>query len=95
MTPDHRLTPFRDEALARGVPAPDVDRWLALTRPLRTLTRRGDGPVVGEFGGPLLLPVGAEDPAHPYVGRVDLAALPAGVTDLLPGTSSAGTRTRR
>jgi hypothetical protein len=86
MTPDHRLTPFRDEALAQGIPAPDVDRWLALARPCATLTRRGDGPVVGEFGGPLLLPADAPDPAHPYVGWVDLAALPPGVTDLpLPG----------
>lgn len=82
MTPDHRLTPFRDEALAQGIPAPDVDRWLALARPCATLTRSGDGPVVGEFGGPLLLPADGGDPAHPFVGWVDLAALPVGVTDL-------------
>ncbi|MCP2250637.1 hypothetical protein [Lentzea aerocolonigenes] len=86
MTPDHRLTPFRDEALAQDIPAADVDRWLALARPCATLTRGGDGPVVGEFGGPLLLPADAPDPEHPYVGWVDLAALPPGVTDLpLPG----------
>jgi hypothetical protein len=77
-----RLTPFRDEALARGIPADDVERWTTLARPCATLTLDGDGPVVGRFGGPLLLPADAPDPAHPFVASIDLAALPADATDL-------------
>ncbi|MDU0294072.1 hypothetical protein, partial [Saccharothrix longispora] len=56
-----RLGPFRDEALARGIPADDVERWSTLARPCATLTAHGDGPVVGRFGGPLLLPADAPD----------------------------------
>ena len=84
MTPEmwDRLGPFRDEALARGIPAEDVERWLATARPCTTLAREGDGPVVGRFGGPLLLPVGAPDPENPFVASIDFAALPAGATDL-------------
>ncbi|MDH6623814.1 hypothetical protein M2271_001606 [Streptomyces sp. LBL] len=84
MTPDlwDRLSPFRDEALARGIPAADVERWLATARPCATLTRNGDGPVVGHFGGPLLLPADTPAPAYPFVASVDLAALPADATDL-------------
>jgi hypothetical protein len=77
-----RLSPFRDKAIARGIPADDVERWLATARPCATLTRDGDGPVVGRFGGPLLLPAGTPDPAHPFVASIDLAALPADATDL-------------
>ncbi|MGP4007411.1 DUF1963 domain-containing protein [Streptomyces sp. 4N124] len=84
MTPDmrDRLSPFRDEAIARGIPADDVESWLATARPCATLTRDGDGPVVGHFGGPLLLPADIPDPAHPFVASLDLAALPADATDL-------------
>ncbi|MEU1163638.1 DUF1963 domain-containing protein [Streptomyces sp. NPDC005921] len=87
MTPElwDRLTPFRDKAIARGIPAADVERWLtAAARPCATLTRDGggDGPVVGRFGGPLLLPADVPDPVHPFVASIDLAALPAGTTDL-------------
>ncbi|WP_461067665.1 DUF1963 domain-containing protein [Streptomyces pseudoechinosporeus] len=84
MTPDmrDRLSPFRDKAIARGIPADDVERWLATARPCATLTRDGDGPVVGQFGGPLLLPADTPDPAHPFVASIDLAALPADATDL-------------
>jgi hypothetical protein len=77
-----RLSLFRDKAIARGIPADDVERWLATARPCVTLTRGGDGPVVGRFGGPLLLPADTPDPAHPFVASIDLAALPAGATDL-------------
>ncbi|WP_030667044.1 DUF1963 domain-containing protein [Streptomyces cellulosae] len=77
-----RLRPFRAEAIARGIPADDVERWLATARPCATLTRGGNGPVVGRFGGPLLLPADTPDPEHPYVASIDLAALPADATDL-------------
>ncbi|MET7680804.1 DUF1963 domain-containing protein [Streptomyces sp. NPDC005423] len=76
------LRPFRDEAVARDIPADDVERWLATARPRVTLTRDGDGPVVGRFGGPLLLPAELPDPAYPFVASLDLAALPADATDL-------------
>ncbi|MEU6350909.1 DUF1963 domain-containing protein [Streptomyces sp. NPDC047072] len=76
------LGPFKDEAIARGIPAEDVERWMDLARPCATLGEKGDGPVVGRFGGPLLLPVGTPHPFHPYVATIDFAALPAGTTDL-------------
>ncbi|HEX7303234.1 DUF1963 domain-containing protein [Lentzea sp.] len=37
---------------------------------------------MGQFGGPLLLPADVPDQEHPYVATIDLAALPAGSTDL-------------
>lgn len=77
-----RLTPFRDKAIERGIPPEDVENWLMLARPCATLTQSGDGPVVGRFGGPLLLPADVPDPAEPFVATVDLAALPSGCTDL-------------
>ncbi|MEW2397911.1 DUF1963 domain-containing protein [Streptomyces sp. NPDC046862] len=83
-----RLSPFRDKAIAEGIPAEDVERWLATARPCATLTQDegedgdGDGPVVGRFGGPLLLPADTPDPFHPFVASIDLAALPADATDL-------------
>lgn len=77
------LDRFRAEATARGIPAEDVERWLATAaRPSTMLRPGGDGPVVGEFGGPLLLPADTEDPALPHVASIDLAALPADATDL-------------
>jgi hypothetical protein len=85
MTPELRdqLVLFRDKAIAEGIPAEDVERWLtAAARPCATLTQQGGGPVVGQFGGPLLLPAAVPDPEQPLVGSVDLAALPAGTTDL-------------
>ena len=56
--------------------------WEDVVRPCVRLARDGDGPVVGRFGGPLLLPADVPDPATPYVATIDLAALPAGSTDL-------------
>ena len=84
MTPEmrDRLSRFRGEAIARGIPTDDVERWLATARPCATLTRDGDGPVVGRFGGPLLLPADTPDPATPFVASIELAALPSDMTDL-------------
>lgn len=84
MTPElrDRLGPFRDKAIARGIPAGDVERWMGTARPCVTLAEDGDGPVVGRFGGPLRLPVGVAHPVHPFVASIDLAALPDGATDL-------------
>ncbi|MFD8911332.1 DUF1963 domain-containing protein [Streptomyces sp. NPDC059575] len=84
MTPElrDRLSPFRGKAIARGIPGEDVERWLGLARPCATLGQGGDGDVVGRFGGPLSLPGGVAEPVHPFVGSIDLAALPDGVTDL-------------
>ena len=76
------LPSFRDLAAAQGFPVEDVERWSALARPCARLAPDGDGPVVGRFGGPLLLPADVPDPAHPYVATLDFSALPAGVTDL-------------
>jgi hypothetical protein len=82
-----RLSPFRDEALKRGIPAADVERWTDVAaRPCAALSPVGDGPVVGRFGGPLLLPPDVPDPYYPLLASLDCAALPAGATDLpLPG----------
>ncbi|CAM5586366.1 DUF1963 domain-containing protein [Streptomyces canus] len=85
MTPEDMrdaLRPFRDKALAQGIPAADVERWMDTARPCATLAEGGAGPVVGRFGGPLLLPVGMPHPFYPFVASVDLAALPADATDL-------------
>jgi Domain of unknown function (DUF1963) len=78
-----RLGPFRDEALKQRIPAPDVERWIATAaRPCATLSPDGDGPVVGHFGGPLLLPPDVPDPYYPFLASIDFAALPAAATDL-------------
>ncbi|MGH1551513.1 hypothetical protein ACRAWF_02865 [Streptomyces sp. L7] len=72
----NRLEPFRAEALRRGIPLQDVEGWIAAARPCATLVTRGDGPVVGRFGGPLLLPADAPDPWFPLPATLDCAALP-------------------
>ena len=77
-----RVAAFHDQAIARDIPADDVERWLATARPCATLVRNGNGPVVGRLGGPLLLPADTPDPIHPFIASIDLAALPTGVTDL-------------
>ena len=84
MTPEMRdgLSPFRDKAIAQGIPADEVERWLDIARPCVTLTEEGDGPVVGRFGGPLMLPVGTPTPVFPFLASIDLAALPDDATDL-------------
>lgn len=85
MTPEllGRLSAFRDEALKRGIPSADVERWIhAAARPCATLSPDGDGPVVGRFGGPLMLPPDVPDPYYPFLASIDCASLPAEATDL-------------
>ncbi|KIF69081.1 hypothetical protein HY68_11555 [Streptomyces sp. AcH 505] len=77
-----KLGPFREEALARGIPSDDVERWIGIARPCATLSEARNGPVVAQFGGPLMLPVDTPDPRFPFVASIDCAALPEGVTDL-------------
>ncbi|QNE74079.1 DUF1963 domain-containing protein [Streptomyces finlayi] len=77
-----RLQPFRDEALRRGIPSEDIERWIATARPSGTLVTNGDGPVVGRFGGPVMLPVDTPDPWEPLLATLDCAALPEEVTGL-------------
>ncbi|WP_435134391.1 DUF1963 domain-containing protein [Actinacidiphila sp. bgisy144] len=78
-----RLAPFRDEAVEQGIPLAEVERWTAAAaRPCASLSTDGDGPVVGHFGGPLLLPPELPDPYYPLIATIDLAALPADATDL-------------
>ncbi|MEU3730028.1 DUF1963 domain-containing protein [Streptomyces sp. NPDC033538] len=92
------LDRFRTQALERGVPAPDVNRWLGLARPMLRTAPDGKGPVVGRLGGPLMLPPDAPTPGdnYPPVGEeedeynadhqliltLDLSALPDGATDM-------------
>lgn len=93
--PPSSLQRFRAEALGRGIPSEDVDRWLELGRPCAVLSRDEDGPVVGRLGGPVMLPPGVPVPADsftsmgrsyemPYhlIADLDLAALPGDATDL-------------
>ncbi|MEU3728065.1 DUF1963 domain-containing protein [Streptomyces sp. NPDC033538] len=51
-----KLDRFRDAALAHGIPAADVERWLGLARPCLMLASDVEGPVVGHFGKPVMLP---------------------------------------
>ncbi|MEO3827178.1 DUF1963 domain-containing protein [Actinomadura sp. B10D3] len=98
-TPDsgmpHSLRRFRSEALGRGIPSADVERWLGLARRCADLSPEEDGPVVGRLGGPVMLPPGVAVPANsftsmgrsyemPYhlIADLDLAALPEDATDL-------------
>jgi hypothetical protein len=86
MTPEmlNRLNPFRDETLKRGIPSADVERWISATaRPCATLSLDGEGPVVGQFGGPLALPGDVPDPWFPLVAAIDCAAIPGEATDFL------------
>jgi hypothetical protein len=77
------LNDFREEALQRGIPSADVERWITATaRPCALLSLHGDGPVVGRFGGPLALPAGEPDPGFPLIASVDCAAVPREATDL-------------
>jgi hypothetical protein len=76
------LDQIRIEALGRNIPAADVERWMRLVRPCALLTEDGDGPVVGRFGGPVLLPADAKDSRFPLIATIDCAALPTDVTGL-------------
>ncbi|WP_431987097.1 DUF1963 domain-containing protein [Streptomyces griseoflavus] len=84
MTPEmlDRLGEFRENALAAGIPPDDIQRWTDLARPCALLDARGEGPVVGRLGGPLMLPADVPDPWCELAATVDLAALPAGATGL-------------
>lgn len=91
-----RLNEFRDEALSRGVPALDVDRWLGRARPALRTRWDDSGQVVGRLGGPLLLPPDTPASAdvwelttgeerrsdHQLIATIDLAAIAPGDTDL-------------
>ena len=76
------LDQIRSEALARRIPEPEVERWMELVRPSALLTLDGDGPVVGRFGGPIMLPADVETQKYPLVATIDCAALPREATDL-------------
>lgn len=90
------LDRFREQALDRGVPAGDVDRWLGLARPKLRTARDGAGPVVGRLGSPLMLPPDVPTPAtewddpddpddpdeYQLIVTLDLAAIPPQATDL-------------
>ncbi|MGW6932882.1 hypothetical protein ACWGE0_22690 [Lentzea sp. NPDC054927] len=88
MTPRNEkiLDQLRTEALAREFPEADVERWMELVRPCALLTGDEDGdrdgPIVGRFGGPIMLPADVETSEYPLVATIDCAALPPGVTDL-------------
>jgi hypothetical protein len=77
------LDAFRDAARQRGIPSAEVERWIADTaRPCAIVSVYGDGPVVGRFGGPLMLPAAEADPGFPLVASIDCAAIPSDATDL-------------
>jgi hypothetical protein len=76
------LVRFRDEALRRGVPADEVERWMSTARPCITLGGKGDGPVAGQWGGNPMLPLDAPAHEYPLLAAVDFALLPPGATDL-------------
>lgn len=90
MTPRNEkiLDQIRTSAVAREIPEADVERWMELVRPCAHLTADKDepadhdGPIVGVFGGPIMLPADVEMLGYPLVATIDCAALPAGVTDL-------------
>ncbi|MFC8426202.1 DUF1963 domain-containing protein [Streptomyces sp. NPDC057236] len=79
-----KLDRVREKALARGLPPGEAERRLATARPCATLVPHGDGPVVGRFGRPVLLPAGLPDlPKRTcLIASPDLAALPADATTL-------------
>lgn len=89
-----RVSTFWQRAYAEGVPPEEIDRWLALARPCVVLSPAMDGPVVGHFGSPMLLPPdmpvpgafrkrsGEERTFEQLVATIDLAALPEDVTNL-------------
>lgn len=86
------LDRFREQALDKGVPADDVDRWLRLARPSLRTAPDGSGLVVGRLGSPLLLPPDVPTPGMEWdtddrrddqlIVTLDLAAIPPGATDL-------------
>jgi hypothetical protein len=74
---------FRRAARARGVTEDVVEIWLRMARPQLQMTRDGDGPVVGRFGGKPELPERLEWPeGTACMATIDLAAVPEGSHDL-------------
>ncbi|MGW3418791.1 DUF1963 domain-containing protein [Streptomyces phaeochromogenes] len=84
MTPEmlDKLDRYRAEMVRRNIPSGVVEQWIGAALPCATLTLDGDGPVVGRYGGPLLLPPGAPDPEFPFVASLNCADLPEKVTGL-------------
>jgi hypothetical protein len=79
-----QLQPFRDEALRRGIPADEVERWIGTARPGMTMVP-GPGPgsrIAGQLGGHPLLPENISHPELSFAGSLDCAAVPAGASDL-------------
>ncbi|SDG94059.1 protein of unknown function [Sinosporangium album] len=77
-----KLAQYRAEMLRQNVPSAVVEQWTDAALPCATLTTDGDGPVVGRYGGPLLLPPDAPDPEYPLVASLNCADLPEEVTGL-------------
>ncbi|MCO5999027.1 DUF1963 domain-containing protein [Actinoallomurus rhizosphaericola] len=74
---------FRAAAADKGLPDEAIEWWLRLARPRFEMSRTGDGPVAGRFGGRPALPEGVEWPrGTACVATVDLAAIPAESHDL-------------
>ncbi|MEU4680274.1 DUF1963 domain-containing protein [Micromonospora sp. NPDC023737] len=74
---------LRERADELAIPADDAEWWLGQARPSAFLDPDADEPVVGRIGGStVMLPPALPDPAGDLVATIDLAALPAGVTDL-------------
>ena len=79
-----QLQPFRDEALRRGIPADEVERWIGTVRPRLTMVP-GPGPdsrIAGQLGGHPLLPENISRPELSFAGSLDCAAVPAAANDL-------------
>ena len=79
-----QLQPFRDEALRRGIPADEVERWIGTVRPCMTMAP-GPGPdsrIAGQLGGHPLLPENISHPELSFAGSLDCAAVPAAAHDL-------------
>jgi hypothetical protein len=77
-----KLGRYRAEMLRQNVPSAVVEQWTGAALPCATLTLDGDGPVVGRYGGPLLLPPDAPDPEFPLIASLNCADLPEEVTGL-------------
>lgn len=65
MTPEmlDKLDRYRAEMVRRNISSGVVEQWIGAALPCATLTLDGDGPVVGRYGGPLLLPPVPQTPS--------------------------------
>ncbi|MFF6999591.1 hypothetical protein ACFY93_32285 [Streptomyces sp. NPDC008313] len=84
MTPEtvDKLDRYRVEMARRNIPSDVIEQWTSAALPCATLRMDGDGPVVGRFGGPLLLPPDTPDPEFPFVASLNCADLSEKVTGL-------------